>query len=181
MSLKPFFVLGVGCFVCAAWAEPNVLHDSGNTVPIDQFINVDSSVARALKPSIKNTPGSDSSSTLKTEPIKIDEPTALPIQTQSLSVGKVKKRQVNIPDLKTPVCVVGSDEQSLNWLATNRDQLARIGARCLLIQAENQADIDRIKKQAEGLHVITAPGNAMTDSFGLQHYPALISKKWIEQ
>jgi len=154
-----------------------VLHDSTDSIPVKQY-NGDVS---ATESSQKSTTKNDLSGTTKEKPIKTNYKPALPIHTQGLSVGQVKKRQVSIPDLKTPVCVLGSDEQSLDWLATNQKQLARIGARCLLIQAENQADIKRIKKRAEGLPVIAVSGDAIVDSFGLQHYPALISKQWIEQ
>ncbi|RUM93754.1 MAG: hypothetical protein DSZ28_06670 [Thiothrix sp.] len=168
-------------FCQTLFAEPSVLYDSGNSMPVEQY-GGDVSTARSPQtPAYKSTAKHNLSSPAKEAQINNIDASVLPLRTHGMSVGKVIKRQVNIPALKTPVCVVGSDEQSLNWLATNRKQLSRIGARCLLIQAESQTDIDRVNKQANGLKMVTVPGDAMVAEFGLQHYPVLISKRWIEQ
>ncbi len=152
-------------------AEPKVLFDSGDSVAIDKRPVVPRSPSRAST----NLPsGNDQQAPV--EPSKI-----LPIVTPELSFGRVEKRQVNFPQLKSPVCVIGSDDRSLAWLVEYHEQLKKIGARCILVQARTRSDLERVAKFAAGIPVLPFQGSELASYFDIKHYPVLISQRWIEQ
>lgn len=88
---------------------------------------------------------------------------------------------MNFPALKAPVCLIGADPRSLDWLSKHRARLKRLGARCLLIDAPDAQALQRALGVASGLPLLPANGDGMAQRYGLTHYPALLSRHWIEQ
>ncbi|MCF6231117.1 MAG: integrating conjugative element protein [Gammaproteobacteria bacterium] len=162
-------------FIILVWpiraeAEPPVLFDSGESVAIEK---------RPVMPRI--SPDSPLNMPAGNPDALIQKDKVLPVITPELSFGFVKKRRVNFPDLKAPVCVIGSDDRSLAWLVDYHAQLVAIAARCILVQAQTQADLERVARFAAGIPVLPVSGGELAQHFGIKHYPVLISKQWIEQ
>ena len=80
-----------------------------------------------------------------------------------------------------PLFLVGADEVSLNWLREHRERLMHIGAVGLIVQAEGEADIEKVRAVAGELQLATGSGAMLAEHFGIAHYPVLIGPEWIEQ
>ncbi len=169
--MKRLLLLVMICIPASALTEPKVLFDSGDSVAIDK---------RPVNPRTPSdvwvaVPGGSG----RAAPLEPDR--ILPIRTPELTFGRVEKRKVDFADLKAPVCVIGSDDRSLAWLVEYHQQLVRIGARCVLVQAETPEDLERVARFAAGIPVLPSPGGELARHFKIEHYPVLISQKWIEQ
>jgi len=155
-----------------AEAKPVVIHDSGRTLPIDRFVAplLDSKTGQArLHP---------------VQPVRTAEAllrTVLPIVTPQMQPGTVAKQTIDQPTLQKPLCIVGSDPRSVNWLRRHRQRLAHIGAVCLLVQAAHIEDLRRVADAACGLPVLPMSGSALAQRLALTRYPVLVSKTTIEQ
>jgi len=152
-------------------AEPSVLFDSGDSVAIEKR----PVVPRMPADSPMTAPGGIP------RPAPVEPDKILPVETPELSFGLIEKRKASFPDLRTPVCVIGSDDRSLAWLVEHHSRLVAIGARCILVQAQTQSDLERVARFAAGIPVLPASGSELARHFGIKHYPVLISRGWIEQ
>ncbi len=151
-----------------AHAEPTVLYDNGDTVPIARYVNLAPHTAAPLAGvTVPDTPMTDSD--------------LLPIRTPELTLGRISTRTVDFPELTAPVCVIGSDDRSLAWLVIHHARLQQLATRCVLVQAESVADLNRVARFSAGIPVLPAVGAELAQKYGLTHYPVLLSKKWIEQ
>ena len=104
----------------------------------------------------------------------------LPIQSPGLTPGKVERRPLEIAFAR-PFFLIGSDPVSRHWLAMHRDELLRIGAVGMLVQAETVDDLRAIAALAGGLPILPASATDIAEALGLSHYPVLISNQGIEQ
>jgi integrating conjugative element protein (TIGR03765 family) len=78
-----------------------------------------------------------------------------------------------------PLFLIGSDPASLTWLASNQSRLQQIHAVGLLVQAETEADVERVRQAARGLSLIPASGEAVAEALSITHYPVLITREGI--
>ena len=62
-----------------------------------------------------------------------------------------------------------------------REELLRLGAVGMLIQAETEADVRRIAALAQGLSITLGSATDIAKVLGIDRYPVLISTKGIEQ
>lgn len=122
-----------------------------------------------------------------------------PVETKKTTAQNQESKGLNLPlsvpaitlalferypsgfDIKTPVCVIGSDDRSLSWLITYKEQLITLGASCLLVEAPDVESLARVAHYADGISVMPDIQNISVKTFKLKHYPALISKHWVEQ
>ena len=151
-------------------AELAVIHDSGATRPIAPLLEV----FAADEPPV---PRADSH---RPELGAADLERLLPIQSPGLTPGKVERRHLDIPFAR-PFFLIGSDPVSRHWLATHRDELLRIGAVGVLVQAETLDDLRTIAELAGGLPILPASATDIAEALDLSHYPVLISNQGIEQ
>ena len=105
----------------------------------------------------------------------------LPIETPSMKPGKIMAKTKNNGFLQKALFLVGSDSTSKSWLVKNRENLKKIGAVGLLIQADSVEDIKTMQRLANGLKMIPASAESIAKELGLTHYPILISKDRVEQ
>ena len=103
-----------------------------------------------------------------------------PFSAPGMSVGKVVSQSVNFK-LPTPIFLIGSDQTSIDWLKQYKDRLTALGAKGFLIQASSLDDVKNIKSIAGSLSVNILPNSNIGQSFGVTHYPVLISSHLIEQ
>ncbi len=105
----------------------------------------------------------------------------LPIKTPNMMPGAVQARKINFPQLLYPIFLVGSDENSLQWLEKYAPRLKKLHAVGLLVQANTKNNIKSINQVANGVPIIPASGFQIGKQFGVKHYPVLFSKHLIEQ
>ncbi|HIE55470.1 MAG TPA: integrating conjugative element protein [Chromatiaceae bacterium] len=155
-----------------------VLYDSGDTLPLAPLLS-----ASGFDEDEEEAPASD-----------VDESAAKPLMSQALrrrsviqSPGLTPGVQPRIATgqagamLPRPLFLVGADDASLAWLAKHRDRLMRIGAVGLIVQADGEADIEKVRAAAGKLQLAAGSGAMLARHFGLTHYPVLIGPEWIEQ
>lgn len=151
--------LGVG----AGAREPLiVIYDSGDTLPLAPYLPT---------PRQNSTPQ---------EP-KTQWPFSLPILTPSMNVGRVTVTPKALRYLQQPLFLIGADPVSREWLTAKREQLIRVGAVGLLIEAKDRQDVEAVLAIADGLRLVPASAEGFAAQLGLTHYPILLSKAGWEQ
>lgn len=145
--------------------EPlTVIYDSGDTLPLEPYLP-------------KRAPREDA--TLQEK--KGQLPFNLPITTPSMQPGKVTVTPKALRYLQRPLFLVGADQVSQDWLAEKREQLVRIGAVGLLVEAKDRQEVEVVLKIAEDLRLVPASAEGFATRLGLSHYPILLSKEGWEQ
>lgn len=141
-----------------------VIYDSGDTLPLEPYL-----------------PKRVSKEKTATQMAKRQLPFNLPITTPSMQSGEVTTSPKALRYLQRPLFLVGTDQLSRDWLAEKRQQLIRLGAVGLLVEAKNVQEIEAVLTLAEGLRVVPASAEGFATELGLSHYPILLSKEGWEQ
>lgn len=147
-------------------AEPlAVIYDNGQTRPIAPFLSPlrDATERQRTAP----TPSPPNLGAADLEQL-------LPIESDSLTPGKIVRRQHAFPFAR-PFFMVGSDVASQQWLIRHRRHLIEIGAVGLLVQAATVDDLTRMAAIAEGLSLTPASGADIARAVGIAHYPVALS------
>ncbi len=110
----------------------------------------------------------------------------LPIEPSRLRVAPLQGQppahvRETLRNMPRPLCLVGSDSQSLAWLEHHRAALLQAGAVCMLVQAETSEDLERVRDTANGIPVQLSHGDDLAERLQLDVYPVLISREGIEQ
>ncbi len=98
----------------------------------------------------------------------------LPIEPKRLVAAEPSVIEVN--RLLTPVFVIGSDAQSINWLQQNGELFRDLGAVGIVAELRDMAawrDIQSLGQQ-HGLRLHVLNGDAIAEAFNIEHYPVLI-------
>ena len=153
-----------------------VLYNSGDTQPLAPLLQAS---------------GLDDDTALPAPP---ENPPLEPIMSQALQQRSVIQSPGLTPGVQTriatgkagtvlprPLFLVGADERSLAWLAEHRERLMHIGAVGLIVQANGETDIEKVRAVAGKLQLAAGSGAMLARHFGLTHYPILIGPEWIEQ
>jgi len=143
-------------------AEPVVIHDSGNTKPIQSF------------------PQNSRYQYAATENYQPDF-NGLPVITQSMSPGRVQTRTINRPFINQPIFIVGADALSLSWLKEHRQQLKKHKATGIAVNVTTQKELEQLVQASGGLAINPVAGDKISRQLSLKHYPALVSATRIEQ
>jgi len=176
LSLRPL-VLATFC-VGFAQAEPQIIHDSGlgvPTVPYKSLFSNDD--VRDLRDSwiFGELPEPDPAG--RAVPMDI-----YPITTERLTPKRFEQPlEGYFPRMLFPVCVVGDDELSLQWVKRNRRYLAESGAQCFLVSAGSAESVAPVLRLLKGIVVYPANGDAIADYFKIKHYPVLITDRYASQ
>lgn len=164
--MKPFLL--VLCLSCVQVAQAGssliVIYDSGDTLPIAPYLPKRSEP----QPKLPKQPSASKAF-------------QLPIETPSMSPGGVKVTAKPLKYLQQPLFLVGTDARSKSWLKAKRDQLVKLNAVGLLVQANTVKDIQAMQALAKGLRLIPASAESFAKPLSLTHYPVLISKDGWEQ
>lgn len=176
--MKFLLFLSTLFYVATAQAEPLVIHDSGSgisTAPYKQLFSNDD--IRDFRDSwiFGDLPEPDVAKTPPPKPV-------YPLSTTRLSSKRLDKPlEGYYPRMLFPVCVVGDDDLSLEWVERNRQQLAESSAQCFLVSAQSAETAAPILRLLEGILVYPANGDAIADYFGIRHYPILITDRYASQ
>lgn len=158
------FVVSVG-----SHAATVVIYDSGQTVPISQF----------LAPAFQNSNASQGAPMRPVAPdaARAPMPVTFPVRTASMSPGKLQPtaNAVKLPSwLPTAVFLIGTDETSREWLARNRDVLAKQRAAGIVVHAENIDAFRSIQALGRGLPMAPSSAEELAKRLRLNVYPVLI-------
>ena len=161
------FILAL-CLCCGQLTQAGqsltVIYDSGNTSPIAPYLPKRSE-PQPQQPMIPSK----------------HKAFQLPIETPSMSPGRVGATSKPLKYLQQPLFLIGADKQSKAWLQARRDQLVKLNAVGLLVQVDTLEDIKAIQALAKGLRLIPASAESFAKPLALKHYPVLISKDGWEQ
>ncbi|WP_444944846.1 integrating conjugative element protein [Microbulbifer sp. ZKSA006] len=141
-----------------------VIYDSGDTLPIAQYL------PKRSEPQPKQSALPSKHKAFQ-----------LPIETPSMSPGRVSATERTLKYLQQPLFLIGADKQSKAWLQARRDQLVELNAIGLLVQVDTLEEIKAIKALANGLRLMPASAESFAKPLALKHYPVLISKDGWEQ
>lgn len=171
----------LGVFATIVPAEPVVIFDAGNTLPLEPY-----RAAVTVQPTPSANPGA-SPPGFPSATGRFDQNRRLPIRTPEMTPG-VLTEQTMTPDrrerlslLPHPVFLVGADSHSLSWLVQHRERLKNLGAVGLLVQADNADELAAVERVAGNLVIVPTSGSMLAQRLGLQHYPVLISRAGLEQ
>lgn len=161
-------LIGIMCFLLCVGVDARepltVIYDSGDTLPLEPYLP-------------KRAPPEETTLQEKKDQL----PFNLPITTPSMQPGKATVTPKALRYLQRPLFLVGADQMSRDWLAEKRDQLVRIGAVGLLVEAKDRQEVEAVLKIAEGLRLVPASADGFATQLGLTHYPILLSKEGWEQ
>jgi integrating conjugative element protein (TIGR03765 family) len=154
-------------------AEPTVIHDSGKTRPITDFV-------RMTPPQTPPSPP-----TLRTGHELAAQFLAglFPVETPELTPGRVVSQKVDL-HLPQPFFLIGSDPMSQQWLRQYRDKLAQLHAMGLVVNVATVTEFQELQELAGNIPLTPAPGSDLVQSLQgvkLGHYPVLITRGMIEQ
>ena len=161
-------LIGIMCFLLCVGVDARepltVIYDSGDTLPLEPYLP-------------KRAPREKATLQEKKDQL----PFNLPITTPSMQPGKATVTPKALRYLQRPLFLVGADQVSKDWLAEKREQLVRIGAVGLLVEAKDRQEVEAVLKIAEGLRLVPASAESFATQLGLTHYPILLSKEGWEQ
>lgn len=158
---KLLFSLLLSLVHTTAVPEPMIIHDSGRTVSIKHYFET------------LNLP--------EEQKIPVEKSKYENIKTPEMTVGKVQTKKVNLPMLMSPIFLVGTDNQSKQWLSSNKGALIKMSAIGMIINTTSEQDTVDTLNLASGLMVTTASASTLARRFKLRHYPILITKSRVQQ
>ena len=153
--------------VASAAADLVVLYDSGRSWPIEPY----------LEPLLLPAQKSDSrqSGSIRPLPDPPDPKTLLPIRSPGLTPGPVTPREFKVP-IPVAFFMIGSDDESLRWLANHRKTLLTLGAVGLLVDASTVDDLEAVAAAAGGLPITPSSGEDIAKALGVRHYPVAVTE-----
>ena len=98
----------------------------------------------------------------------------LAYENKLLTPAKTVVLSHNLP-LAHTFFVVAADQHSKRWVLQQREKLTAQNAIGLLIAAKNAASIEQITSLVPQLAVYAVAASWVVETFGLKHYPAIIS------
>ncbi|MBN2701037.1 MAG: integrating conjugative element protein [Methylothermaceae bacterium] len=106
-----------------------------------------------------------------------------PVHTSNMTPGAVKGRRLRFPNgwRGRPLFVVGDDPRSLRWLKRHYRRLAELGAGGLVTEVESMDRFLALARAFPALRLTPAPADMIAETYGLRHYPVLISREFVEQ
>ncbi len=158
--------------------NPVVLYDGGQSIPAYQYKQI---IQGFEIPDFGHLWAEEQKLNAKQKTNPSDPENWLPLITSKLTPGNVAVRKVTFNKLASPVCIIGSDKRSLDWLNKYHETLLNNGVLCWLVHANNVADVRNVVSALNGIPMTIANGDAIAEHFSITHYPALITHRYIEQ
>lgn len=162
-------------------ADVVVLHDSGNTTPIERAAKTIDK--RAIEKSVMKS--AQELKNLKFDASNLNNQviTRFPFHTETLRAGVLPRRHFNkpIPNLVMPIAVVGTDPFSLEWVRLNAAEIERIGASVVVAQANSLDDIRYLRTLLPNALLVPSKADFLVDEFGLLVYPVILNRSGAHQ
>lgn len=80
-----------------------------------------------------------------------------------------------------PLCLVANDQRSKDWLTKSRAVLTEVNAVCYLVKSAGDGELKELRDHLTELRFFALDPTLLITQFGVPHYPALISKRGVEQ
>lgn len=80
-----------------------------------------------------------------------------------------------------PLCLVSNDQRSKDWLIKSLSVLKEVNAVCYLVKSAGEPELDALRQHATDIRFFALDPSLIITKFGVPHYPALISKRGVEQ
>lgn len=169
--------LGLGGLILRATiagAAPPLIHDSGTTEPLAPYLEAvqtaEPAPARAAEPELPlpNAPLS--------QLLPVHSPSLKPCALASINVSRAA-----LGHLKMAFFALGADGVSVAWLERNLAKLQALRAVGLVVEAETESDVNRVRLAAPGLLVVPTSGETLETALGLACYPVLITTEGVYQ
>lgn len=159
-------------------AEPHVIYDSGTAIPTSKY---EALLSGETMPDFRDTwifkemPGAIR---------EVDKPPKemFPITT-SLLTPKITNinKEVYFSLMAFPICIVGADSLSIEWIKKNKRHLVKNSAHCMLVEAKDLESAQELMKVMKGILVFPADGDVIAKYFKIKHYPVFITERYISQ
>jgi integrating conjugative element protein (TIGR03765 family) len=78
--------------------------------------------------------------------------------------------------LPAPIFVIGTDRDSLRWIAETRRFLMEKKAIGFVVEVSDEAAWQRLHEIADGLPLYPIPGDTLATELGIKHYPVLLMR-----
>lgn len=169
-------------WVTASAAPPIVIHDAGGTEPIAPYMAPYMESAPQTEGEAGPPPGAH-----VLPPVdRLDLTQSLPVSTPTLQPGRLLEDATpevleRLRFLARPLCVVGAEPWSLQWLQTHGETLRAMGTTCLAVEVSDAQAWEALVEAAQGLPIAPVPGQELAETFGLSVYPVLITREGFEQ
>lgn len=115
--------------------------------------------------------------------VPVIEDVEFPLISEGLSPAQFEPFQINDPNMQMgeiPLCILGTDQISKQWLEIRKHDLYQNMVTCLVIEAKNENEISQLQKIAPNVFF-----NAMEASWlkfiHIEHYPAIIFQNEVFQ
>lgn len=145
---------------------PVMIHDAGGT-PIGQYLeSVEQEGTQSKAPS--SAPGATAAPTSMA---------IFPVVTTKAAPGRLTVR----PSVKlkggpgVPICILGDDPLSLQWLQINQVALQKMNATCLAVTVRDEASWRKLQSAAGGVPLTPGSFDALATAMGVSVYPILVS------
>lgn len=144
---------------------PVVIHDAGGA-PIGQYLEVTQEETLGKAPS--------------SAPVANAAPTSMaifPVITTKAAPGRLTAR----PSVKlkggpgVPICILGDDPLSLQWLQINQAALRKMNATCLAVTVRDEASWRKLQSLAGAVPLTPGSFDALAAAMGVSVYPILVS------
>lgn len=171
-----FAIVILGLVSVAVAENLPVIAMNGATIPVAPYI-------QAAHVSVINTDTFSVSSELLQQATKEPDHFLLeaPLPRTNITPGIEIKRTVNLPWLTSPIFLIGSDEQSLQWLKEHQTDLFKLHAHGLLVNAQSSSDISKLRSDFSDLSIMPLSANMIANHLSIKHYPVLITSTEIKQ
>jgi len=142
--------------------QPTVVYEGPSTIPTWPYF-------QRLQP---DTQSSNLTMPEGTQNLSLED--RLPLQTKRLSVGRPQMKTA--PGITTPLFVMGMDPISLAWFQQAAGGLIELGARGIVVQANNQSDWLDLQNKARqaGIDLMLLEGDALAQGYGITTYPVVL-------
>lgn len=165
--LPGLFCLVTGGFVQAdaltVRHRPLVVHDGESTISAQRYYRHLTSEAASNSP-VAVPAGAG----------RLSPEARLPLIPGQLAVGQPTLH--TLEGQLTPLFIMGMDAVSLTWFERAAGELVELGARGVVVQADQLAAWRRLQQQAanRGIHLMLLDGDALAEGYGIRTYPVVI-------
>lgn len=111
----------------------------------------------------------------------VREAARFPIVSPGIEAAEIVGFDVDLPQLHTPLCVVGFDELSQWWIHTYHQNLIESQATCVITNVETGEEVAAVKQWLQPVMAFAAPVNQLFEPISLSGYPVIISRRRVEQ
>lgn len=104
-----------------------------------------------------------------------------PVVSKKWRVGEFKSKRISFPEMKTPIFIIGCDDDSLNWVEYRKELIQKKRVLGFVVNCKTFEDYNELK--AAVYPIVVQPISLDVLSEHLQHglYPAYIHQTAIEQ